>query len=59
MEDRFEAETLWNYEASFRGSFAEGRATVAANLFFNGMRDAQRPLTVGNPASKRLVLFRD
>jgi outer membrane receptor protein involved in Fe transport len=49
MQDRFEAETLWNYETSFRGWFAEGRATVAANLFFNDMRDAQRPLTVEIP----------
>lgn len=44
-EDSFEAETLWNYEAFARASFAGGRATLAANLFYNDLRDAQRPQT--------------
>lgn len=41
-QDSFEAETLWNYEAFLRGSFAGGRATLAANLFYNEISDAQR-----------------
>jgi len=45
-EDSFAAETLWNYEAFARASFADGRATLAANLFYNDMRDAQRPQAI-------------
>jgi outer membrane receptor protein involved in Fe transport len=45
-EDSFAAETLWNYEAFARASFAGGRATLAANLFYNDMSNAQRPQTV-------------
>lgn len=45
-EDRFEAETLWNYEAFLRGSFAGGRGTFAANLFYNDIKNAQRSQTV-------------
>lgn len=42
-EDSFEAESLWNYEVFARASFAGGRGTLAANLFYNDMSDAQRP----------------
>ena len=42
-QDSFESETLWNYEAFARASFARGRATLAANLFYNDIKDAQRP----------------
>lgn len=45
-QDSFEAETLWNYEAFVRGGFAGGRGTLAANLFYNDIKDAQRPQTV-------------
>jgi iron complex outermembrane receptor protein len=41
--EAFEAETLWNYEIFVRASFAGGRGTLAANLFYNDIRDAQRP----------------
>ena len=45
-QDTFDAERLWNYEAFVRGSFARGRGTLAANLFYNDMQDAQRPQTI-------------
>ena len=41
-QDDFGAETLWNYEAFARASFAGGRATLSANLFYNDISDAQR-----------------
>lgn len=41
-QDDFGAETLWNYELFTRASFAGGRATLAANLFYNDISDAQR-----------------
>ena len=46
VEDRFDQETLWNYEAFLRGSFARGAGTFAANMFYNDIKDAQRPQTV-------------
>ncbi len=45
-QDDFEAEQLWNYEAFARGSFARGRGTLAANLFYNDIKDAQRAQTI-------------
>jgi iron complex outermembrane receptor protein len=44
-QDDFGAETLWNYEVFTRTSFAGGRATLSANLFYNDMSDAQRAQT--------------
>ena len=41
----FGAETLWNYEVFVRTAFAEGRATLSANLFYNDISDAQRART--------------
>jgi outer membrane receptor protein involved in Fe transport len=41
-QDDFDEEGLWNYEAFIRSSFADGRGTLAANLFYNDMEDAQR-----------------
>jgi iron complex outermembrane recepter protein len=41
----FGAETLWNYEVFTRTSFAGGRATLSANLFYNDISDAQRART--------------
>ena len=41
-QEDFGAETLWNYEIFSRATFAEGRATLAANLFYNDISDAQR-----------------
>lgn len=38
----FGAETLWNYEAFVRAAFANGKAWVAANLFYADKHDAQR-----------------
>lgn len=40
--DSFGAETLLNYEGFVRSSFAGGRGTLAANLFTNSIRNAQR-----------------
>jgi outer membrane receptor protein involved in Fe transport len=42
-QDNFDEERLSNYEAFARSSFAGGRGTVAANLFYNAIEDAQRP----------------
>jgi outer membrane receptor protein involved in Fe transport len=42
LPDNFGAETLWDYEAFARTSFAGGRLTAAANLFYYAMRDSQR-----------------
>jgi outer membrane receptor protein involved in Fe transport len=51
----FGAETLWNYEIFTRTSFAGGRATLSANLFYNDISDAQRarsrPYTVPGGAT--------
>ena len=41
-QEDFGAETLWNYELFTRATFAGGRATLAANLFYNDISDAQR-----------------
>jgi outer membrane receptor protein involved in Fe transport len=41
-EDRFEAETLWNYEGFVRVSLPAGRGTFAANVFYNNIKNAQR-----------------
>lgn len=41
-QDDFGAETLWNYEVFTRTSFAGGRATLSANLFYNDISEAQR-----------------
>ena len=40
--DTFRAETLWNYEAFARARLDGGRLRLAANLFYNKLRDAQR-----------------
>lgn len=45
-QDDFGAEQLWNYEAFVRGSFARGRGTLAANVFYNDIKDAQRAQTI-------------
>jgi outer membrane receptor protein involved in Fe transport len=41
-QDEFGAETLWNYELFVRTSFAGGRVTLDANVFYNDFEDAQR-----------------
>lgn len=41
-EDRFDSERLWDYEIFARGSLLGGALTVASNLFYNDIRDAQR-----------------
>lgn len=41
-QDEFGAEALWNYEVFARASFAGGRGTLGANLFYNDISDAQR-----------------
>lgn len=45
-QDDFDAERLWNYEAFVRTLFAGGRGTLAANLFYSDIQDAQRPQTI-------------
>ena len=55
QNEDFDAETLWDYELFARGRFAGGALTVAGNLFYMDMRDAQRlriftvPLPGGPP----------
>lgn len=46
LQNNFGPERLWNYEAFMRTSFAGRRGTVAANLFYNDITDAQRPQTI-------------
>lgn len=41
-QDDFAAETLWDYEVFARASFAQGRGTLGANLFYLDITDAQR-----------------
>ena len=38
----FGAESLWNYELFVRGSLADGRVTLAGNVFYNDFSNAQR-----------------
>ncbi|MES2905406.1 MAG: TonB-dependent receptor [Pseudomonadota bacterium] len=45
-QDDFDAERLWNYEAFLRVGFAQGRGSLAVNLFNNDIEDAQRPQTI-------------
>lgn len=40
--DTFEAETLWNFELFGRASLAGGRLSLAGNLFYNDIQNAQR-----------------
>jgi iron complex outermembrane recepter protein len=40
----FKPEYLWDFEAFTRASLLGGRLSVAGNLFYNAMRDAQREL---------------
>jgi outer membrane receptor protein involved in Fe transport len=40
--DRFDAEYLWDYELFARGTMFDGHLTLATNLFYNAMKDAQR-----------------
>jgi iron complex outermembrane receptor protein len=40
--DRFEEETLWNFEAFLRGNISGGTLRFAANAFYNAMTNAQR-----------------
>jgi outer membrane receptor protein involved in Fe transport len=57
--DTFRAETLWNYEAFLKGNLPRLHVSVAANVFYNDMKDAQRavlvPFTLPNRESDFLV----
>ena len=44
--DSFGAEHLWDYEAFLKGELAGGAVSVAANLFYNDIRNAQRSVAV-------------
>ena len=44
--DIFDAEYMWDYEAFAKGTVPSLRLTVAANLFYNDKRDAQRGVAV-------------
>jgi outer membrane receptor protein involved in Fe transport len=57
VEDRFEAERLRNVEGFVRATFGNGRGTLAANLFHNRIRDAQRQLSVAVPVPGGGVIF--
>ncbi|HEX2793950.1 MAG TPA: TonB-dependent receptor [Croceicoccus sp.] len=43
--DTFEPESLWNYEGFVRIASADGRTRLSANVFYNDIRNAQRPQT--------------
>ncbi len=38
---QFDADTLWNYEAGYKGTLAQGRATLNAAVFFMDWTDVQ------------------
>ncbi len=40
-QDVFEEETLWNYEAFFRGDLMDGRLGINANVFYTDFNDLQ------------------
>lgn len=42
-KDTFEAESLWNYEGFVRIASADGRVRLSGNVFYNDIRNAQRP----------------
>jgi iron complex outermembrane receptor protein len=46
--DTFAAERLWDYELFLKGAVAP-RLSIAANLFYNTFRDAQRELILSRP----------
>jgi iron complex outermembrane recepter protein len=56
-EDSFAAEALWNYEAFVRSTFAGGRGSLAANLFYNDIENAQRQQLVPVPAADGGTVF--
>ncbi len=41
-QDTFEEERVWSGEMFFRSRFAQDRGTIAMNLFYNAIEDAQR-----------------
>lgn len=49
VQDDFEAEMLWNYEAFLRSSFDGGRGRISANVFYNDVTNAQREQLVSVP----------
>jgi outer membrane receptor protein involved in Fe transport len=57
VQDDFQAEALWNYEAFVRSSFAGGRGTLSTNLFYNDISDAQRQQTVPVTLSDGSTIF--
>jgi len=58
--DTFGAERLWDYEAFLKGRVPRLHMTVAANVFYNDMRDAQRGVQVlfTRPGGQRDFYFR-
>jgi outer membrane receptor protein involved in Fe transport len=63
---QFDADTLWNYEAGYKGTMAEGRVTLNAATFFMDWTDVQQSVrlscgfgfvgNVGSAESKGLEL---
>lgn len=43
----FDSESVWTYEATYRGVLADGRVTVDATAFFNDFKDPQLFLQTG------------
>jgi iron complex outermembrane recepter protein len=46
-QDRFDEETVWNYELFLRGRFLEDRLALNANLFYSDYSDFQRATLTG------------
>ena len=57
VQDDFQAERLWNYEGFVRSFFAGRRGTLAANLFYNDIRNSQRQQTVPVTLADRSTIF--
>lgn len=45
----FDSETVDNYEVGFKGTFADGRASLNTALFYMDYRDKQEELEIPNP----------
>ena len=50
-DSRFLAETVWNYEAGFKSSFADRQITVNAAVFFMDWTDKQVTQLIEDPAA--------
>lgn len=59
LQDTFDEETLWNYEAFAKTVLMDGRLRLAVNAFYTAFDNAQRPLTfvTTQPGGGQVVSF--